>query len=273
VKKPLRRNRPIDSNRMGGWLSEFTGYRYPVSEGTVDRWVDQFGSDKDLAARVLDCVDFIANQQMVVAFRYALEVISGWHPNKSKRKGKWRFLPFSSSAGTSGDSMLYHFRMANQLTGRANNGLFIHIRDLMKEDLGPEDSVVFVDDFAGTGSQACESWSMISELLPGDPKIYLALPVVSHSARKRIEDETGMSVISYIQLEAKDNVFSKSCKMFTEKEKGRLLQLCKKACRKTPKGYGDCGFVVVFTHKTPNNTIPILHANNKKWRGLFRRHD
>lgn len=34
-----------------------------------------------------------------------------------------------------------------------------------------------------------------------------------------------------------------------------------------------CGFVIVFAHTCPNNSIPILHVSHTKWQGLFRRYD
>jgi hypothetical protein len=43
--------------------------------------------------------------------------------------------------------MLAAFRVANQLTAKRHDELFIYKADLMKEQLGPEDTVVFVDDF------------------------------------------------------------------------------------------------------------------------------
>ena len=55
-------------------------------------------------------------------------------------------------------------------------------------------------------------------------------------------------------------------------EKDALLEYCKRADRKYPRGYGDCGFVLVLAHKTPNNSIPVLHANNVRWKGLFPRY-
>jgi hypothetical protein len=29
----------------------------------------------------------------------------------------------------------------------------------------------------------------------------------------------------------------------------------------------------VFQHRSPNNSIPILHADHERWTGLFPRHD
>lgn len=145
--------------------------------------------------------------------------------------------------------------------------------ELIREGLGVGDTVIFVDDFAGTGTQACDAWPMIEELLPEGPNIYLVLVVASSTARERIGNETGLSVIPCQELAEQDNIFSPECAHFTEQEKERILEYCALADSKQPRGFGDCGYVIVFAHRCPNNTIPILHTRHNKWEGLFRRED
>lgn len=275
MRPPSRRNSAINVNRMRKWIHDFGSYRTNINEGRIDRWLDQFDkNDRDLAARVLDSVEFISHSQMTTAFRHILSGLDGWDIDEAKRRGNWRFVAFSGSAGESGDSMLHHFRHANNLASRRHNRLFIHRSDILSQNLGPDDSIVFVDDFSGTGDQACNAWrEQIEELLPGGPFIYLVLIVASQTARKRITDTTNMSVIPYIELHAGDNIFSSTCSHFTAPEKNRILNYCKKADHKNPRGYGNCGFVIVFQNSCPNNSIPILHISNERWEGLFPRYD
>ena len=275
MKQPKDRNLPIDVVRMGEWLNDFSGYRININEGRIDRWLQQFdGNDHDLAARILDAVDFITEQQMTHAFRNILNGLDGWNSNSDRRAGKWRFVAFSQSAGESGDTMLYKFRHANNLAGNQYNKLFIHISDLLREGLGPNDTIVFIDDFSATGTQVCKAWKeQIQELLPDDPRIYLVLIITSVYARERILDETDMIAISHFELRESDNIFSNECTYFDDNEKSTLLSYCTKADKSNPKGYGDCGFIIVFAHTCPNNSIPILHVRNRQWEGLFRRYD
>ena len=275
MKKPSRRKAKIDMARMSAWTSLFAGYRQSVTEQRIDRWLNQFKeNDRDLAARILDCVDFITYEQMTNAFRSILKSLNGWHIDESHRSGKWRFVAFSLSAGESGDTMLHRFRLANKLNGKQYSDLFIHKSELLRENLGPEDTVVFVDDFSGTGKQVSEAWAdNIEELLPGNPNIFLVLVAASVSARKKIEKVTRLMVNSYIELADKDNIFSSECKHFTLADKNTILVYCEKADKRRPKGFGDCGFVIAFAHNCPNNSIPVLHAHHSKWEGLFRRYD
>ena len=274
MKEPMRRGSRINNQRMASWTTLFLGYRLAVTEQRIDRWLDQFRpGDRDLAARILDCVEFVTHEQMTGAFRSMLACIRGWDIDESRRQGEWRFVAYSASAGESGDSMLHKFRLANGLGGSGFNKLFIHKRDLVRQKLGPRDTVIFVDDFAGTGDQVCANWPEMQELLPQKPTIYLFLVAASTHARTKIANQTSLEVLPHIELTDADNVFSPRCSHFTSAERGILLEYGETADKRFPRGYGDCGMVIVFAHNCPDNTIPILHAYHYKWEGLFRRFD
>jgi hypothetical protein len=263
---------------MTHWIARFGAYRSPVTRLTIEGWLGQFDqADKDLAARVLDVVEFYGQVQIHAAYRQALGALSGWHVAKTRRAGEWRFAAMSGSAGESGDGMLYHFRVANNLDGKKFNDLFIARRDLVSQKLGNNDTVVLLDDFSGTGQQICDAWNnpetAFGELLAGVGRIYLVLVAVTSHAWKKIRSETPLSVLPSHELTDGDNIFSMDCKHFTTLERARLLHYCTRASKKAPQGFGNCGLVLVFQHRTPNNTIPILHADNANWSGLFPRHD
>jgi len=273
MRKPLPPNEPINLRRISKWTNRFANYRHSVSDHSVKMWIDQFKrKDRDLAARLLDCIDFITNDQMAAAFRSILNSLEGWHLDPRQRKGRWRFVSFSSSPGESGDNMLWQFRVANKLDHKRYNELFIYTRDLLSAGLTGDDKVVFVDDFAGTGEQACDTWShTLQELLPEEPSTYLVLVAASQSAKDKIRSSTRLTVVPNIVITSKHNIFSKECAHFTQQDKDKVLSYCSIADKKYPKGYGDCGFVVVFAHRCPSNSIPILHTENSRWSGLFPR--
>ncbi len=192
----------------------------------------------------------------------------------------------SGSAGESGDNMLYHFRIANGLDAKSLNGLFVSRSDLFRQTLlpntdpqklGQDDVVVLLDDFSGTGTQACTAWNdpqtSFGALLAGVGKVYLIVVAASKAAKKRISEETTMCLMPAYELGESDNVFSEHCRHFTQADRVKLLRYGEIANKKQPKGFGDCGFVVVFQHRTPNNSIPILHSDHSRWTGLFPRHD
>ena len=273
MNRPLDRLAPIDARRFSRWLASFAGYRN-VTQRKIELWLEQFDpADRDLAARVLDAIYFVDQQHIRNAFNDALMSIPGWSKNPSERSGRWLFVPFSSSAGESGDSMLHGFRMATGLTLRRYDSLFYHRSQLLSATPGPEDTVVLVDDFSGTGNQATTSWSStFAELLPGGPRTFLLLVAATDTALNKIREKTEMEPICEIPLTSnRSSIFSPGCPHFTQAEKDRLLTYCARADRAHPKGYGDCGLVVVLAHRCPNNSIPVLHAVNRHWDGLFPR--
>jgi len=245
-----------------------------VTEQRIHRWLSQFDlPDLDLAARVLDCVDFIPNEQIRTAFKNALDSFPGWNKVARKRKGEWRFAAFSSSAGESGDVMLQKFRHANNLASSAYDSLFAHRSELLKSNLGSGDHIVFVDDFSGTGSQIVKAWPEMAEYLPEGPDIHLVLLGASRKALDNISDNTGLQVNVDIILEDSDAVFDDACTRFTDADKATLSKYCKRTGKKSSAEFAEDGFVIVFAHTCPNNTLPILHSTGSDWEGLFRRYD
>jgi len=287
VKQPLAPGTVINARRYKRWTNRFGSYRSGVTNITIESWLKQFQKkDRDLAARVLDSVEFYGQSHIHAAYRQALGALPGWHKSASKRDGQWRFAAMSGSAGESGDAMLYQFRVANGLDVRAFDECFVSRSDLFRQPLlpnddpqklGKDDAVVLIDDFSGTGTQACTAWNdpqtSFGSLLAGVNKVYLILVAASRAARQRILKETAMVPFPAHHLHDSDNIFSEECRHFSEADRARLLHYGEIADKKSPKGFGDCGFVVVFQHRPPNNTVPILHADHSKWTGLFPRHD
>lgn len=275
MKKPKRRNAAINAQRIRAWGNEFANYRHAVSEQRLLEWIEQFAPNhRDLSARVLDCIDIITHDQIAAAYKSILRGLDGWNRDEGRRVGKWRFVAYSASAGESGDAMLHKFRIANNLAGDCYKDLFIHRSDLLREELGPDDSVVFIDDFVGSGDQACKSWGdVFGELVANIGRVYLVVVAAQQQALQRISTETDLEVVSQICLAKSDNVFDSACKHFNNDEKSALLGYCQKVDRKKPKGHGDCGLLLVFAHSCPNNSIPILHKSKRNWEPLFRRYN
>lgn len=285
MRRPFPPGTPIDEKRYRRWISRFGSYRAPITNVTVQSWLGQFTpADQDLAARILDVIEFYGQSQIYAAYRQALEALDGWHRSPFRRKGTWRFAAMSGSAGESGDAMLHHFRVANRLDAKSLNQMFVSRSDLFRQVLLPDDDpqkigeddvVVLLDDFSGTGTQVCDAWNdpqtSFGALLAGVGKVYLIVVAASKAARKKISDETAISLLPAHDLHESDNVFSEHCRHFTKADRIRLFHYGKIADKKSPRGFGDCGLVVVFQHRSPNNSIPILHADHSKWTGLFPR--
>jgi hypothetical protein len=287
MKRPCAPGTAIDAKRYKRWISRFGAYRAGILNVTIESWLQQFdAADQDLAARVLDAVEFYGQSHINAAFRQTLEALPGWSKSATERKGNWRFAAMSSSAGESGDAMLYQFRIANGLDAKSFDELFVSRSELFRQPMlsdddphkiGEDDVVVLLDDFSGTGTQVCDAWNdpatSFGALLAGVGKVYLILVAASRTARRKILAETSICPVPAHELRETDDVFSDQCKHFTMTDRVKLLRYGKIASPRNPRGFGDCGFVVIFQHRPPNNSIPILHADHSKWIGLFPRHD
>lgn len=272
MKNPGARRRPIDAARFAEWTDAFEGYTPRVTQEAIEDWLKQFAkTDRDLAARVLDAVEFYRSDQLADAFRSALSSLPGWSIDATHREGRWWFVPFSTGVGESGDAMLHLFRRANGMSGSAFNSLFVHKSDLPKLDPGPEDTIVFVDDFAGTGQQAVTTWAPMAELLTRKPRTLLILAVAVDRGLRRIASETPLVAHPYRRLDSRHNFFALACTYFRVGEKTRIARYCRRADRSSPHGFGDCGLLLVLAHGGPNDSLPILHSKKRAFRGLFPR--
>lgn len=260
--------------RIEGWYDRFRYYRRPPTREEITGWLARFSADngdRDLAAKLLDEVRIVSEEEIQIGYREALEAIPGWSPRKDNRTGNWVICGLGH-AGESGAEMLRKFREANRLGAARFDYLFDSVTNLAGRKLTEQDTVVLVDDFAGTGDQVCSYWPTHAELI-GGAKAYL---VLTASTRVAIDRFVGLISLEEILvdhvLEAQHDIFSNLNTTFSQPEKARLLEYCTKADRKNPKGFGDCGLSFVLSHKTPNNTVPILHANKSSWVGLFPRY-
>lgn len=272
MKQAKPRGTQITKPRITQWLKDFRYYREPPDEDAIHSWIECFAhNDRDLAVRLLDCVQLVSERKIIDGYREALANLKGWDDDSSLRKGRWFFVGFGRS-GESGQAMLRQFREANQLSASKHNELFCVTIELPLKYLTAEDHVVFIDDFSGSGKQICDAWPTIQELIASDAKCYLILTSATRQAVEKVKSLANLSLVVDIVLEECDNVFSSQCQQFSQAEKLVIEKYGKRADKRNPKGFGNCGLLFVLSHKTPNNTIPILHANHEKWQGLFPRY-
>ncbi len=264
----------IDHSRKKKWHNRFLHYQRPPTHGDIDAWVDQFKKqDKDVAARLLDSVQLVTRAEMELAFRTLMKSLPGWHHQKAKRTGEWRFVPYAVRPGESGDHMTACFRQAMGMRERYHDPLFVYAHQLPAQKLTGNDTVVLIDDFAGTGNQACKSWNQLfRELVGGAGTVYLMVVAATVQAQDEIRKNTDLQVMTHYNLISSDNLFSDDCFHFTEAEKQTVLKYCAEHFPDKPKGYGDCGLLFVLQHDCPDNSIPILHSYNRnKWVPIFPR--
>jgi len=262
----------IAQTKVDAWVKQFSAYRHPPGTPAIRHWLGYFTDrDENLAESVLDSVRLISEHTIQLGYRRSLTRISGWNPIKRQRRGRWFFAGYGS-AGKSGQAMLRIFREANSLGAQQHQDLFVSPRELPSLKLSAQDTVVFIDDFAGTGTQVVKSWPVTKELLGSEARAFLVLCAITERAMHKISAETGLKIISPLILNDSHSVFHARCNTFTAVEKTRLRDYCRRADANKPEGFGNCGLLLVLSHRTPNNSLPILHVNKPRWRGIFPRY-
>ena len=226
---------------------------------------------RETAAKVLDNVVVVSERQVHEGYKRALAQLEGWHPDEAQRQGRWCFVGFGGP-GESGPAMVRMFREANDMDlGRFNN-LFHSLSDVPALKLTAADSIVFIDDFSGSGRQVTTVWPVIKELVASEARCYLLLTACTEAAEAAIKEKTELECFVDQVIPHTDNIFHEDSTTFSEDELAIIKSYCKIADPKNPRGFGKTGLLFVLSHKTPNNTIPILHVNEKdRWVGLFPR--
>ena len=250
MRQPSPVGTKIDQIRKKSWRDRFLHYRYPPSEGAIDSWIRQFKKkDKEVAARLLDSVEVVTRVQMEQAFKTLMGDIPGWHRTKATRSGTWRFVPYSFSSGESGDQMIACFRQAMGLKQKYYDELFIFPHQLPEARLTGDDTVVLVDDFAGSGNQAARSWNrLFKELVGGVGNVYLLVVAATVDAQKEVRDKTEVQLLNHYNLTSADNFFSEDCIHFSAEDKAAIFSYCEQHFADEPYGYERSGLVFVLQH-------------------------
>ena len=171
----------------------------------------------------------------------------------------------------SGYHLLYHLRQQNSLpvdqfnVRRIDNG--VH-------------SLIFFDDFLGTGDSAIETWKS-KEYVAMRKRLtslnsYLMVLVAARAAVSRIEDETEMKVICPQVLDEEYRVFSARSLIFPERDRrASARKICElygmRLAPDSPLGYGDAQLLIGFHHNVPDNTLPVVWSNAHGWQPLIKR--
>jgi hypothetical protein len=262
----------ITNEQVQGWFERFRFYRASPSVAQIGEWLLRFAeADRGVAAKVLDNVVIISEPDIHEGYRRSLALVPGWRRRSRDRQGRWFFVGFGT-AGESGNAMVRPFREANGMASSNYDGMFVTLAELVGLRLTAFDTVVFIDDFSGTGQQAVRRWPTYQELVASEASCYLILSAVTEEAKERINALDQLSVIADRVLGADCDVMTAGNPTLTEGEQVRLLPYCIRADRQNPRGYGNCGLLLVLSHRTPNNSLPILHANHPRWQGLFPRY-
>ena len=259
------RNNNAEIDRI---FRKFSGYP-DITRTKMELWLNNFkDGDKNLALKVLDNIEYFDSSRIFSACQDILRQVSALEKGNLS---KVYFCNFGSPAG-SGAYMNPMFATANGMNNKKWKNHFVQMHELNSLTAKDDVSIVFLDDFVGSGNQSVYHWPNIIPIVTDNTKVYLGVVAAFEEGIENIRNNTDLNVLCYKRLNDRNKLFSPSNTNFTRTEKNTLERYCRIASPSNPHGYGDCQALVVLAYKTPNNTVPILTVSRKKWNPIFPRY-
>lgn len=277
-------------NNWGQYLSR------PITEDKVRAWLSQFkeNTEQRLMFRILKHLKFYNGDNLRTKMKEAHGIIvrggisvRKYETEKQRKRSDILVSYLEDNPSKSGCSYAKIFADENEIY--ANN---IIERGKLVQTLTDKtrmekiQALVFVDDFIGTGGSACQYFEELAnecgELLR-NTNLTVFFISVSGFQEAKIRLETKLSELNFNvkvhicdPLDESDKVFSDRSKIFSkssdlERARNVAYEYGRNLVNNNPLGYGNCEAAVVFADACPNNTLPILWSDAKKWIPLFKR--
>jgi hypothetical protein len=268
----------------------------PITEDKVRAWLSQFkeNTEQRLMFRILKHLKFYNGDNLRTKMKEAHGIIvrggisvRKYETEKQRKRSDILVSYLEDNPSKSGCSYAKIFADENEIY--ANN---IIERGKLVQTLTDKtrmekiQALVFVDDFIGTGGSACQYFEELAnecgELLR-NTNLTVFFISVSGFQEAKIRLETKLSELNFNvkvhicdPLDESDKVFSDRSKIFSkssdlERARNVAYEYGRNLVNNNPLGYGNCEAAVVFADACPNNTLPILWSDAKKWIPLFKR--
>lgn len=258
-----------------------------VTPEDVRAWLDQFiGPEAQRSMfKILEGLSFYSGPLISEKFEetYAAITRGTRETNRPLSRGDV-IVSYLDGAGKSGPEMAKKFRMVNDIA--FDNILEIaEMADAISRMSAK--TIIFVDDFVATGESVA---SGISRLVPSVIEFMrsdgirtgFACVAAFETGLRRIGDvfkEIGVKarVQAGDTLNDRDRCFHPTSRFFDSDDERVAAEVIATRAgealdKRQPLGFGNAQAAVVFEGRCPNNTLPILWANQGGWKPLFPRH-
>ncbi len=285
----------------------FSDYKQYPEDGPftyrLKKWIDNLYDDNEKKAmfRMLRWLVFVDNKQMQSLYRdaYRSKVVP-WIENKMKKNDLLaidyqhtllRFLREYYFCSVTESFNVSFFKQVNSLGGLPKMDVLGEhkriVRERIKEMIAnkKKKGIVLFEDMVGTGNQAVSVLREIKKVSPTKWRILFVPLIIMNSGLKRLRDEKITGIEIEPVLVVKENACVQPEAQAEEPPEFKYSRsLVKKTAPKVviklhpyddvPKdafGYEKSGALVVTSHNTPNNTLPLIHHRAPFWYPLFRR--
>ncbi|MCK4731580.1 MAG: hypothetical protein KAT65_03895 [Methanophagales archaeon] len=237
-----------------------------MSVNRVKKWAAQFENEQNLAKKILINIKYYSGAIIKEAVEGLIDLAC---QHFEAERNELLYVPIGSPVEGS-------YVVARAIRGieGIEESNFRFMSDLAKPTRTSRfKGMVLIDDFSGTGD-SFSSWWEINETLirPWRLPLIIGLLVLNYKANAALEKiPAELIYIDYLDLN--DNVLLNDSNIFTQGEKQLLEHFCRKTrCRQMLlKGWSECGLLLAFRHGCPNNSLPILWYNKRRWQKLFNR--
>lgn len=200
------------------------------------------------------------------------------------------FAPFGT-AGDSAHTMYYNFSHSidNRRIKKIDLSYLVANFDELigKGEYKNVDTIILLDDFIGSGTQATNFWDKQKFLGKTLKNIHKTHPQIKFyffalcGMKEGIDKIRALLHITVIVGEELDDRFKcfSDCSQIFENPKDRkkvkfLMKNRGKLLYSHPLGYKNSQLAIAFDHNTPNNTLPVIWRKKKdgSWHPLFERY-
>jgi len=201
---------------------------------------------------------------------------------------KTRFIGIGNPS-ESGTHILYYFRQENRLKTED----FVHSHDLCTAagphslQAGRVDTIVFLDDFCGSGTQAKRYASQLLKdfrrLGPENLQIHYYVLFATSKGLQSVRKGAAFDRVGAVcELDASFKCLSPRSRYFRDSNPPITREFAAQLCdfygsglyRQNPRGFGNGQLLVGFEHNVPNNSLPIIWSQgtaSRRWSPAFRR--
>jgi len=251
----------------------FNPFRGDISDQSVIDWLEQFEiEERPFICQLLKGFKYYGSTQVTESVKILCQSILA--DSKKSQKDIW-FVPVGYVA-KSGSIIAYYFRVQNNL----DQSRFVSPADLSSLPLNESCAVVFIDDFLGTGNQACQVWENIVRPLyeKNGTAFYYATLVAYVEGQENLRKNTHFLPFAVEVLSEKDSPFTVGNSLFdNETDRAQCEHIVERYGNRLypnhPFGYRRTQGMVGFFYSTPNNTLPIFWASQHDWNPLLARGD
>lgn len=232
--------------------------QYAETFNRVIKWFDNFKkSEYELALLILQNIQYISDydiDQLLEKMCGELKSIFG------EDFSKVCFFGLGNSGGDSGNQFLYTLKQNLHLKSINFPKDYRHLHPSIN-------CIVFVDDMIGSGNQAIQFYK--ESLKEIKEEMYYYSLIGFEGGIKNLKMNTRFKDVFTTKIYTESQrAFSPESEIFYSSEIRKQIEIMAKSYGallypKGTLGYDDSQALVVFSHNTPNNTLPIIWASEK----------